>query len=253
MKKGLLGVLVLVSCGLGQIQADGAVLINEILADPAADANGDGALSTTKDEFIELLNTGSDLVELGDWTLSDSVSLRHTFSASSAIPGYGFFIIFGGGVPQSFSSAAIASTGTLSLNNGGDTVSLRNSNGDLVDQIIFGSEGGSNVSLTRSPDGQDVWVKHSTLSNLAFSPGKTIAGLLELPHEIPVEVPQADEAGSLPEEPAFPPLPPLSDTGVPPVPPLSDEGGPVVPEPATWALFSLGATSLIAQRKRFFS
>ena len=59
-------------------RAGAVLLINEVLADPPAligDANRDGTISATQDEFVELVNTGSDPVPLG-WSVrpkSDSV------------------------------------------------------------------------------------------------------------------------------------------------------------------------------------
>ena len=51
-----------------------AVVISEIHADPDAtsgDANGDGNISSTQDEFIELVNTSYADVDISSWTLSD--------------------------------------------------------------------------------------------------------------------------------------------------------------------------------------
>ena len=56
--------------------ADSDVVINEVLADPpsgdAGDANRDGTRNTNEDEFVEILNTGSDTVDIGGWQLTDN-------------------------------------------------------------------------------------------------------------------------------------------------------------------------------------
>ena len=143
--------------------AHAAIFINEVLADPAGDANGDGSIHATRDEFIELVNTGPDEILLTNWTLSDAVKARHTFDAATSIPAYGFFSIFGGGVPQGFTHAAVASTGTLGLNNTADSVSLFDASLALIDQMSYGAEGGADVSLTRSPDATGLFVQHSTV------------------------------------------------------------------------------------------
>ncbi len=73
--------------------AEGAILINEMLADPSAvsgDANGDGVINTTQDEFVELVNTGAGSVSLEGWSLSDLISVRHTFVSGAAIPASDF-------------------------------------------------------------------------------------------------------------------------------------------------------------------
>lgn len=195
-----------------------AVFINEVLADPAAgtgDANGDGIVSSLQDEFIELVNTGPFAVSLGGWRLSDSVQARHVFAAGDAIPGYGFTVVFG----------STASSGGLSLNNGGDSVSLYDETLALIDQMVYGAEGGQDTSLTRSPDGSGGFTAHMALNSAAFSPGLTLDGEQFLPHE---------EAAT---------APPSS---------LSDEtqGAPTVPEPASWLLLTLGMTQFPYIRRR---
>jgi hypothetical protein len=166
-------------------EVEAVMLINEVLADPPAgigDANGDGIISSTQDEFVELANTAAGLVSLADWSLTDAVQVRHVFSAGAAITGYGFFVLFGGGSPQGFNDAEIASTGGLGLNNTGDTVTLRDASGTLIDQFIYGSEGGMDVSLTRFTDGVGPFVKHTAVAEARFSPGETTDGTSALPH-----------------------------------------------------------------------
>ena len=153
---------------------EAVILINEVLADPPAltgDANADGVVSSSQDEFVELANTGADSVGLAHWMLSDSIQVRHVFAPADSIPGLGFFVIFG----------STASTGGLSLNNAGDTISLRDSLSMLVDAFSYGAEGGMDVSLTRSPDATGGFVKHTTISSAAFSPGRTVNGSSTLP------------------------------------------------------------------------
>ena len=64
------------------------VVISEVLADPpsglAGDANGDGVRNGYEDEFIELYNTGSEAVNIGDWRLGDSSSLDKHFNSQPA-------------------------------------------------------------------------------------------------------------------------------------------------------------------------
>src|SRR3989338_10229504 len=71
---GFVGWLVLGVCLVVPRNAEAVILINEVLADPSAligDANGDGVISTTQDEFVELVNTGADPTPLASWTLWD--------------------------------------------------------------------------------------------------------------------------------------------------------------------------------------
>jgi len=185
---GFLALVVVGICGIGPQPAEAVVLINEVLADPSAlfgDANGDGVISTTQDEFIELVNTGADPVSLAQWTLSDAVQVRHVFSAAAWVPAYSFFVVFGGGAPVGFANVATASTGSLSLNNSGDTVTLRDALAVPVDLFTYGAAGGQDVSLTRSPDAIGPFMKHSDVNSLLFSPGMTTDRSLRLPDSSP--------------------------------------------------------------------
>lgn len=178
--------LCLMMVGLWQPRAHAVIVINEVLADPPSiggDANGDGVVSTTRDEFIELVNRGAAEVSLAGWSLSDATNIRHVFAPQTLIPGGGFFVVFGGGTPQGFSHVAVASSGGLSLNNAADRVELRDAQAMLMDFLLYGTEGGQDTSLTRSPDAIGAFLRHSNVSPLAFSPGRTIDGALRLPPE----------------------------------------------------------------------
>lgn len=161
------------------------LIINEILADPDAtlgDANGDGIVDTADDEFVEIFNDENTAIDLSGWTLSDALSIRHTFPANTIINAGQGIVVFGGGSPTgSFGGSIVqtASSGGLSLNNSGDTITLKDDADSLVMQVIYGSEGGDNQSLTRSPDITGDFVKHSTASGSAgalFSPGTKLDG-----------------------------------------------------------------------------
>ncbi|MEO0417790.1 MAG: lamin tail domain-containing protein [Pseudomonadota bacterium] len=164
----------------------GDVVINEIHADPASDisgdANGDGARDFSDDEFVELVNTSSSAVDLSGFTLSDSVSVRHTFAAGTTLEAGQAIVVFGGGTPTgTFGGATVvtASSGAVGLNNGGDTVTLVDTNGATVDEVVYGSEGGSNQSLTRDPDGTGDFVQHTSATDAngaLFSPGTQVDG-----------------------------------------------------------------------------
>ncbi|MEM7582322.1 MAG: lamin tail domain-containing protein [Acidobacteriota bacterium] len=167
------------------------VIISEIHADPASglagDANGDGTRSATRDEFIELLNPSFTAVDISGWTLSDSLNVRHTFPASTILPAREAAVVFGGGTPTGdFGNAAAnglvftASTGGVSLNNSGDTVTLKDDSGNVVQTMTYNSSGGDNQSLVRDPDFTNApFVKHTVATGSggsAYSPGTRISG-----------------------------------------------------------------------------
>ncbi len=155
------------------------LVINEILADPDTndgDANGDGVVGTTDDEFLELVNVTVADLDISGYTVSDAVSLRHTFASGTVIESGAAIIVFGGGTPTgSFGGAAavVASTGSLGLNNSSDTVTLANGAGGSIETVTYGGAAGDNQSIARDPDLTGAFVKHSSIaSNPAlFSPG----------------------------------------------------------------------------------
>ena len=175
------GAFLLFTClALLPIRSEAAIFINEILADPPngilGDANRDGVRSASEDEFVELVNTGFEPASFSGWTLWDSASRRHTFSSLAVIPTDGFFVVFGGGDPLGFEAFEISSTGSLNLNNSGDTVFLKNGEGFVIDSFRYGSEGGRDASLTRFPDAAGPFVRQVSISTSPFSPGTTVEG-----------------------------------------------------------------------------
>ncbi len=142
--------------------------------------NLDGTASATQDEFLELFNTGADPVSLAGWSLSDSLSQRHLFDAADILEPDQFLVVFGGGNPTGLTNAETASSGTLSLNNTGDSVFLRDASLALIDSYSY-STSTAGRSMTRFPDGTGSFVNHSTVSSLPYSPGKTTDGSAQLP------------------------------------------------------------------------
>lgn len=208
----------------GASRAEAVVFVHEVLADPASgldgDANADGVRSSTADEFIELFNLSTQDVDISSWSIADASATRHVFDAGSVIAANSPFVVFGGGdqdlMPAHWTTA---SAGSLYLNNGGDSISLFDAQGQIVDAIIYGAEAGYNQSITRSPEGEkSAWIKHSTLANAQgalFSPGVLIN---------PIDSFEDDDIV----------LPPQS----------------VVPEPATIAYLAFGLTSMLFVKKR---
>lgn len=154
-------------------------VINEIQADPDAtngDANGDGVVDTSQDEFVELVNTSSSSIDISGFTISDAVQVRHTFAPGTVVSAGAAVVVFGGGTPTgSFGGAVVvtASSNALGLNNGGDTIMLSDASGTPLLTESYGSSAGNNQSIARDPDLTGGFVQHSTIvSNpVLFSPG----------------------------------------------------------------------------------
>jgi hypothetical protein len=160
-------------------------VINEIHADPAAilgDANDDGIVSSTQDEFVEIVNNSGGAVDITGWSLADGTATRHVFPSGTVVPDQCAVVVFGGGSPSCDLGGAIfqvASTGQLGLNNSGgvgDVVSLFDATASLVTQYAYGAEGDMDQSLVRSPDitGAPPLILHSDPPAFPapFSPGK---------------------------------------------------------------------------------
>ncbi len=187
-KRNFIAHLIGAALGFAALDANAGLVFNEILFDPAADtagdANGDGSRSASDDEFLEIVNDDAVAsVDISGYTISDSDEMRHAFPAGTIVPPGGAIVVFGGGdLTGSFFGGAIvqpASTGGLSLNNGGDTLTLNNDGGLLMAEFTYPDTGftGSDQSATRAPDITGSFVDHSTTTaGLLFSPGLTVDG-----------------------------------------------------------------------------
>jgi cardiolipin synthase len=174
------------------------IIINEIHADPDAingDANGDGTVGTFNDEFVELVNISNEVIIMDGWELYDAATLRHLFPPGTSLAPGQAIVVFGGGIPNgAFGGSVVqtATSGRLELNNNGDTVTLVDV-GTTIASYVYGSEGGDNQSLTRSPDiiGSPL-IKHTLAPGSAgelFSPGMCLNGASFISCQLP---PMAD-------------------------------------------------------------
>jgi hypothetical protein len=163
------------------------LVINEIQADPHSslgDANYDGIVDTSDDEFVEFVNNSSVLVDLSGWNFGDALDIRHTFPSGSIVQPHCSLVLFGGGSPSSeFGNGLVqvASSGKLGLNDHGDNVYLYDETLTVVKTLSYAEEAGYDQSITRDPDvtGGKPLVKHSLATGSGgslFSPGTKIDG-----------------------------------------------------------------------------
>lgn len=113
--------------------AGAAVLINEVLADPATDWDGDGAVDYQDDEWIEIVNTGAESVDLADYWLRDGLGDSPHLHLDGTLPAGAVLVVFGSDAVAWQTANGVSVTG-FSLNNSGDTVDLLRSvwvDGDL--------------------------------------------------------------------------------------------------------------------------
>jgi len=110
------------------------VYVNEFLSNPK-----DG------DDWIELYNSDSSKMQIGNWYIEDTTSIVTTFPPDKEIGPKGFYYFEVG----------------IRLNKPGDCVSLKDDKGNLKDTKTYESDPGEGVSWGRSPDGGS-WTTFST-------------------------------------------------------------------------------------------
>ncbi|MEM7230348.1 MAG: lamin tail domain-containing protein [Planctomycetota bacterium] len=160
--------------------------INEILYDPAPDASGDAnqdtVSDTSDDEFVEIVNTTGAAIDMSDYRIADGFSVRHIFPAGTVLDAGCAIVVFGGGNPpiNNFGGAIVqtASSGSLGLNNGGDTVTLLLP--DEVTVLATVSYDGSveNESINRSPELTGLYIGQTGVAGAVGiqSPGVRVDG-----------------------------------------------------------------------------
>lgn len=173
-----------------------ALVLNELHADPApdlsGDANGDGRLDGSEDEFVELYNGGETELCLAGWTVSDvERSGVATLPPGTIVSAGGALVLFGGGAAVGdFGDAAVGWGGRLSLSGEGDVITVADVAGAVVHQVSWGDcEGVAcaeshypgtllevGTSLTRWPELTGEWALHSDVGTGLYSPGRRADG-----------------------------------------------------------------------------
>ena len=163
--------------------ASADVVINEILPYPGSDWDLNGDVSGMGDEFIELYNTGEEDVDIGNYSLRDTVYKRrpgeYLFPEGTVIPAGGFIFV-------------VSSESGVHLGNNGDILRLNDSSGAPVDEIGYEIAPGIDISLARIPDGGDWNVSSSPTPGepndqvalvriISLSSGEMSLGLDDLP------------------------------------------------------------------------
>ncbi|HQB42300.1 MAG TPA: C25 family cysteine peptidase [Polyangiaceae bacterium] len=154
----------------------GAVIINEVMAHPPSDTNGDGIFDFKSDEFIELVNTGQGDTDISGWTISDKIGVRFTFPQGTILPGGKALVVFGGGDIEQFAdmggSAVFVASSGLKLNDDGDAVTLSNASSERVDSMEYRAALARGSSMTRAIDADGATAFEHHPGEPPFSPGK---------------------------------------------------------------------------------
>ncbi len=161
------------------------LVINEILADPPAeiqgDSNQDGVRDSYDDEFIELVNVSDKTLDLSDLQVAvgQTPEIKHQFE-SVTLPPQGCVVLFGGGVARQSDEHCFyfASQSSLKLVNSGTTISLI-SEGMAIETVTYADSGGNDQSLVRWPELTGEFTLHGEIPESGgslFSPGTQVDG-----------------------------------------------------------------------------
>lgn len=133
---------------------------------------------TQHDEYIELVNFSEEDIDLQGWSISDAAEVRHYFDDTLKLPSMSAIVVYGGPVTDNppalnvLSLPARATSAGLSLNNGGDSILIRNAAGDLILRVVYTSKMiAPDGSMTRYPDADSQFVRHPGIATLPVSPG----------------------------------------------------------------------------------
>jgi uncharacterized protein (TIGR03437 family) len=191
--------------GVASVSVRLPLVVNEVLADvppddpstPEAegDANRDGVRGSDDDEFVEVVNASAEPVELSGVQISDSSAVRFTFPAGTTLEAGRAALVFGGGTPApepaAYGGAHAFKTGSLSLNDSGDTLTVKlplaGGGAHVVASLAYGPGGvvaPRDQSLTRSPDADAAasggeFIPHAGAggsAGRAYSPGRRADG-----------------------------------------------------------------------------
>jgi len=112
----------------------------DIVIDVNADAPGDDGVNLNG-EWVRFTNAGADAADLDGWEVADeSASHRYTFSDLRLEPG-AEVTLFSGCGPDDATARYWCVSGSAVWNNSGDTVFLRDRNGNIVVSLSYGDSG----------------------------------------------------------------------------------------------------------------
>ncbi|MCK4412012.1 MAG: lamin tail domain-containing protein [Candidatus Eisenbacteria sp.] len=141
--------------------AEAALCLNEIMADPATDWDGDGVYDYREDEWVELYNSGPGHINLGEYALSDDGGLwTYGFEDGDALRVGEALAIYGSQSLMWQSENSHPRYGFQMSNDGDAVVLWQIAGGDtvLVDVHTFNTyEADDDRSTGRNPDGIGMW------------------------------------------------------------------------------------------------
>ena len=155
----------LFALALSASAADSVLVFNELQYHPANEL--------TQTEWVELRSLQAVDVDISGWRIDGGID--YTFPAGTVMPGGGHIVI--AAVPSQIAGSFGPFTGQL--DNGGETIRLRNLNSRIMDELSYGDAGdwpvgadGSGATLSRrSPSAASGATQWATSSQLGGTPG----------------------------------------------------------------------------------
>jgi hypothetical protein len=193
---------------VGTVANRSDVLVNEIMYDPKTTNESDH-------EWVELYNTRGEMIELVGWNISDNKKAK--LIPSFNISPHGFVIIaasanFFDDFPE-FNGSIVFINGSIGngLNNDGDSISLNDSMGTVIDEISYGKDAelidvAEGHSLERRPSGGEF------IDNSEPTPGRGLPP--PTPAPTPSLMPSPTPVSSPTPNPTSTPTPSVSPTPV---------------------------------------
>lgn len=134
------------------------VYIKELLPNPVGN-DKDG-------EWIKLINTGDEITSIGKWKIFDVAEKTFIFNANQELPA-------GGEITLDYALTKIT------LNNDGDTITLVNNKGEVVDALTYSGQVGDDEIITAEAflEITQETLQNPSLENLAFvGQGQLVSG-----------------------------------------------------------------------------
>ncbi|TPW12693.1 MAG: hypothetical protein FD129_1420 [bacterium] len=154
------GLLLAAALPLTTTKASAQLLLNEVLADPARDWNGDAAISSRDDEWVEVINTGPTAIDLSGYRLAGPDSVWRYEFAGSLAPG-AVRVVYGRQSYDWETANGFPAFGLRLGNSGGEIVlfHLEGSQVSLIDCYAYTDhEADDDRSSGRGPDGGAAWI-----------------------------------------------------------------------------------------------
>ena len=141
-------------------------VLNELMADPASDWNGDGVYHSRDDEWVEVYNPGPGSLDLDGFLLGDAEEVP-IYRLSGVLEEGGFLVVYGSDAYAFQQANGWPAYGLRLLNTGGTLTLLQDLGGEM---ILFDSytyrdhEAEDDRSSGRLPDGSSTWALFDALN-----------------------------------------------------------------------------------------